>query len=71
MLYLHPDAIPEEGAAFTIHRPMERTPEGHLAYGPAVCGADTLAEALAEARRNSNCGPEGFFVSDGWNVWFV
>jgi hypothetical protein len=71
MLYFHPDAIPEEGAEFTIHRPMVRTPEGHLAHGAAIAAADTLAEALAEARRNSNCGPEGFFVSDGWNVWFV
>ena len=71
MLYLHPDALPEEGANFTIHRPMVRTPEGWLAYGAAICGADTLEEALKEARRNSKCGPEGFFVSDGWNVWFV
>ena len=71
MLYLHPDAMPEDGAGFTIHRPMVRTPEGHLAYGAAVAAADTLKEALAEARRNSNCGPEGFFVSDGMNVWLV
>ena len=71
MLYFHPDAIPEEGAEFAIHRPMVRTPEGHLAYGDAVCAADTLDEALAEARRLSNSGPEGHFVSDGRDVWFV
>lgn len=71
MIYLHPDAIPEGWSGFTIYRPMERAPEGHLAYGPAVAAADTLEEALAEARRNSNCDKEGFFVSDGWNVWFV
>ena len=71
MLYFHPDAIPENGADFTIHRPMVRTPEGHLAYGAAVAAADTLEEALAEARRMSDSGPEGHFVSDGLDVWLV
>ena len=71
MLYLHPDALPEDGADFTIHRPMVRTPEGHLAYGAAICAADTLEEALKEARRLSDCGPEGFFVSNGRETWFV
>ena len=71
MLYFHPDAIPEEGAEFAIHRPMVRTPEGRLAYGAAVAAADSLEEALREARRQSNSGPEGHFVSDGRSVWFV
>ena len=71
MLYDSPWNQPDYVPRFGVHEPMRRAPEGHLMYGICVATADELEEALKEARRLSNVGREGHFVSDGWNVWHV
>ena len=64
MLYLHPDAIPEDHwPEFYIHRPTVRDEAGKLQHGRRIIAADTLEEALRCAR-DENQFREGHYVTD-------
>ena len=64
MLYFHPDAIPEDHwPEFYVRRPTWRDEAGQLQHGRALAAADTLEEALKDAKVE-NQFREGHYVTD-------